>query len=385
MLAMARRRAFASSSGSPLLASWDFTSATLGAMTSATFSSTFSGLVFSRASVATVQTAADTIDATPGVDDARFGSLGTAWGRGLVIEEARTNDATYARGFDSFASPGSGAVLTNDYANGPDGQAHATRAEANLGEYSKYDVLSSAARYGTIWLRATSGTSGYRVQMGLTDMTGTAGTTWQRIGMYEASSLDYTPVDTVQAGDGPPLDLLMDFLQAEVGPFPTEAIITSGSPATRSPDLLVATSGASLIDVGRISFYVKFVAKAASVDYPAAQVFWTPSALQYMQIGTGLVTVAGPSASWTSGVSMSWNAYDVVELFVDSGNTLIVPSAKYRVNGGTAISLGSGGTPLGAFSASGAMDLMHYGSANQLNGWLQTMSFYKSGSKPAWV
>lgn len=379
---------------SPLLLSYDFTGATLGNL--GTLSSSYAGLNLTRASAATVQTSASALDSTPSTDQARIGSTGAAWGRGLVIEESRTNYATGARTIPTnWPIAGSGVTYTASQSS-PDGTSNAVRVQlSGSGTFSNYQATGATAGVATFyseWARGTSTSQSHNLIMGNGGSASNAfvvntSTTWQRFtsNAYAANnpSQAIIPVDAEYNSIGA-VDVVLDFCQVELGSFPTEAIVTAGATATRAGDRVFVTSAATMIDTNRMGLAFRFIAKGTPAQYSANAFIWYIDASNNAWIDTSQkVNVKLGGTTVTSASAISWAAGDVVDLWVacGAGSNAVV---EYRVNSGattTLLNTALAGNPSGA----GNIDIFCSGTSNQLSAWLQSVSAYKTGQQPSWV
>lgn len=376
--------------GGPLSAttfSADFTAATLGAMANATFAAAY-GLAFARASAATVQTGAATVDSTPTTDVPRIGSVGAAWGRGLVLEESRTNLITNSRAAHLAATAGSLVSYTNAAFTGPDGTPTiADRVQVTSGGFSNYATVGTVSGVGSEWVVQGSAGTTYDLNVfnaGNSATGGSATASWQRVSIFTVNATGFVPADgranVIAAGNR---DNGIDFMQFEAGNFATEAIVTAGASATRAGEHLSKASSASLVDAGRVGMYAKVIPKGALSGSAAAAYLWYVDASNYARIETtGNVTVTiGGTTQALSSSPVTWSAQDTIELWVEAGGGSLSTIAKYRANGGAATTIGTT-TPLGSVSPGGGMDLLCSGTSGQLTSWVQQIVFYKSGQRP---
>jgi hypothetical protein len=381
------------------LLAYGFTGAALG--NAGTLSSTFTGLNLTRASAATVQTSASTVDSTPTTDQARIGSQGAAWGQGLVIEEARTNLEPHARSMTSDTTSGA-PTITEGAATGPDGTAAiGTRVQASSGAPWVLRGITQPAGFCTAssWIRATSGTTSMQFVMGGTPNTGAlgltaAGTTWARLSksltnnnaltnFIRPDTRDWTASGGVVAAA---TDGIWDLKQFEAGQWPSEAIVTTGASATRAGERLWITSAATVIDTNRMGLAFTFVGKGtpAQISTGAVVYLWWIDAsnnafidtAQKLNVQLGGVTV-------TSVVAIAWAAGDIVDVWVacGAGSNAVV---EYRTNGGAKtvlLNTALAGNPSGAST----IDILCSGTSNQLSCWLQSLTAYKKGQQPAWA
>ncbi len=378
----------------------DFTGITPGALATLP-----AGLFLSRASSATVQTSAVSL-VTSGIgnDVPRVGDDGTH--AGLVIEETRTNLIPNGRDLTAGSwTAGSGVTTTADAATGPDGTASiADRSEVSSGGFSNYDpqVGAGAGTY-TMSQWHQRGSANALAQLALmVDSTasfkalgGLAPAYWQRVAVtmthtsgdvysVPAIGMDGTAGGGIAAG---PRDVITDLVQLEVGKFATEAIVTSGGTATRSGERLYLSDVAVLLDAGRLSLEMALQPKGSGTQYATNPYVWYIDASNYALIDATTqklsLSIGGTAYEFTT--AMSWAAGDTVELWLEGGGGLVVSRCQYRVNGGTAVDLGSSGSAQGTIAGGVAIDLLAKAGSAQWSAWLRRVRAWRSGRRPAWV
>jgi hypothetical protein len=213
-------------------------------------------ITFTRASTATY-VGANGLIKTAGEDEARFDhDPATGESLGLLIEESRTNLITQSGDISQFsqATPNN-QTLTANAAVAPDGTTTATRYTTNTstgnnlqwiykqfsGSYSNVTVTGSFWARGdatkTLTAHITDGIAG-------TSYNYTVTTEWQRFTFTKtqntgAAVAGLYPVFISNEPAG--LNIYLWGAQLEVGSFPTSYIPTSGSTATRSPDIASIT------------------------------------------------------------------------------------------------------------------------------------------------
>jgi hypothetical protein len=339
---------------------WDFTQQSAGALVLPT------GLSFARASSGhSVQTGTNALlvgGAIASNDVARIGRLLDAHSYGILIEPARTNLLLNNRD-QSAAGWAAGFQNTQTYnaAAGPDGSVVATRNATLSGGYSRYQVLSLTVGQtyaASAWIRAESGTSEYRV--GLIKDSGswtyaggpgqTVDTSWARKSLVRVIptggatnvffSFDGVARVTPSSVAAQAADLYSDMGQVELGKYPTSAIITTGSTATRAAERLTidSTRATQATVNGRLGFYVRFRAIAALTEMDGSTegeilfgvgstcYVWISPTSRYILLGDG-----GSKYSQTANSVISWARGDLVEMAMELGNG--VSAFRWRING----------------------------------------------------
>lgn len=360
------------------------------------------GLTLTRASSATVQTSASTL-VTSGiaVDDPRFGSNGTA--SGLVIEEGRTNSAKDCQDRSTVSWNAGTGTPTYNYATGPDGLVLSDRdvcASAAFGRYQTVAVAASTVYAVSQWARrgviGVAGSNG----LSLSDATNTGSLesaladAWGRVSTQfttaaAATALTYAPVEgrAVYGLTAQARDTVTDLVQVEAGRFPTEAIITAGATATRSPERLALASSSSVVIGGRLCLEICVTAKMASTDYTGTQAYlWSIDGNNqcYVDKATGKLFVLCNGASFSTPTNPTWNAGDSVCFWVEAGGGALQTVVKYRVNGGATVTLGTSGSPQAKLST-GPLELANYITGRQFSGWFQYFRAWAPGRRPAWA
>lgn len=349
------------------------------------------GLSFSRASTATVQTSASTILVTGITTDvARIGDDG-ANHKGLVIEEARTNNAQYAQLVGNPVST-TGTPTISDI-TGPDGatsgrQIQDTGASAFQFQYFNPTNFSNGTSVvGSCWGKLIAGTQGTVQENGDSADLVITSANWARVvnsgtaNAISPFSMNFVPTNLVAASVG---TCAFYGAQYEAGKFVTELILTSGAAATRAGERLWLTDKSTAIISGQLSMEVAYFPKGAHNAYAAQQNIFFIDANNQAFINNGTVTVVVGGVSLASSNSYTFNAGDNVELWIRAGND--VPQASMRVNGGTPTVFTFTQTQQAALStATGTMDLLCSGTTNQLTSRVRAIRFYGRGVKPGWA
>jgi hypothetical protein len=176
--------------------------------------------------------------------------------------------------------------------------------------------------------------------------------------------------------------------QVENGLFATEEITTTNGNVTRPGERLFFPYGSALVDTGRLGMYAKFVPKAGRSAYSAPLPIWTVDANDYARIdnATGNLTVTiGGVAQTLSTSPVTWNAQDVVELWLEAGGGAGAGGtrASYRLNGGAVTVIGTNTTTQGTLYPPGAIDILCSGTTSEVSSWIQDVSFWRRGQRPA--
>ena len=335
---------------------WDFTQQSPGALVLPT------GLTFARASSGhTVQTGTSTI-VTSGItsnDIGRIGRLSDSHSRGLFIEPARTNFYGRSRSAN-LASGTTGAACTYTTGRtGPDGTANAIRGQVASGAYSRFEAIGPITGNHVLsaWAAQGLGSGARQVVGAYTGTTGaatggTASAAWNRVASsafsYPAGQTAYVnPWDgranaTLGSSAGA-RDCDLDFVQFEAGKYPTSAIITTGSTATRAAERLTidSTRATQATVNGRLGFYVRFRAIGGLTEMDATtegQILfgvgttcsvWISAASRYIIIEDA----TGSKWSQTANSVITWARGDLVEMVMELGNG--VSNFRWRINGGS--------------------------------------------------
>lgn len=364
------------------------------------------GLTLTRASSATVQTSASTVVTSGiGVDDPRVGDAG--YGRGLVIEEARTNSC-------DTSNPSSWGVsfATQSNVTGPDGATSASRLNdtdaVNTGFAAKTISYTAATQYiASCWMlpEASSpanstfsfNTNDNGPSVSVTRPTGLGA--WARYvgatyvsGAGPSSNFSIVPAYAAAAHTGA---CSFALFQRENGKFSTEAIVTAGAAATRNADRVVVDA-TRLIRSGRIRVSLRVALKGSiggSNDYSADPYLWRYDASNYATIDrtTGAVTVVIAGGSYTTASGLTASAGNVIDYWIEAGGgsaSTVVQARKSTDNGvtfGAVTTLGTGAAQ-GTHPSATSMDLLsNAGSSGHLSAWVHRVTAYGAGRRPAWV
>jgi len=382
-----------------LIARFDFTTLTPGAVATLP-----GGLLLTRASSATVQTATDTV-VTSGIgnDVARAGRRVTADLVGLLLEEARTNSHPWSRAPNNAGlSAGSGDTYPLTGQPSPDGTNNAVEVVVTSGNLSKFALtlgIGAVSRVGSLWVIKGPGSGLYQASNFVGGSTaqgsavfGTAGATWSRaitpsflftagqnVGLItnDGRAVTYTGGENVARAR----DAEFDLIQWETGKFATEVQVTAGAAATRAGERLRYPTASQLVSHGRIAMATSVRPKGAVTDYSSNMRLFTDAndATTYAEISctTGQVIVSIGGSTYTTPAAMSWSPYDSVNIWVEAGGGVQHTLVTYQVNGAPTVLLGESGTAQGNIPATGALDLLCSGTAQQFSSWITALEFYR--------
>jgi hypothetical protein len=183
-------------------------------------------------------------------------------------------------------------------------------------------------------------------------------------------------------------DMLLDLVQTEAGKFPTSVILTTGATATRVSDRLVLTNGhARWTSGGRNGVEMRFVSKYARTDLAGNVYLWrtTTGTTDYAILAAtgGMLLTVGGTAIASTGGTLSFNRGDVVDIYTEQGNG--APYARARVNGGAPVAFTFGSSHALSLPTSGDVNVMHHAGASNNTCWLQRISAFAPGKRPAWA
>jgi hypothetical protein len=267
----------------------------------------------------------------------------------------RTNIVTQSRTPQSLG-PGSWVSTTTGQSDAAGGTSavRVTTASGGTGKYQAPATLRSGAFTASQWVRQGAGSGSYQLVHGnatVSAVGGTAPVAWTRTSClytFAAEAAAFLPGDGrnfvssggVAAGAR---DFVLDFMQQEAGRYPTSAIVTSGSEATRAAERLTIDSTRAIQATvnGRLGFYVRFRAIAALTSMNSSaegQIFcdaggsptfgaWIDASSRYIYLNTG------SKWSQTANSVISWAPGDLVEMVMELGNG--VSNFRWRINGGS--------------------------------------------------
>jgi hypothetical protein len=360
------------------------------------------GLSFARAdssTCATVQTGTSTVSSTIAANLARGGRALDADPIALVIEPARTNVAINSHQ-GSLSGWNAGTATRTTGQTGPDGSSNAVRFTATSGQFSHFLQPSGSNGSYTFseWvIQATGGALSQFVGgvNGISSPTldqvavSTVGATWQRVSAtpvhsHSTSVLVIVPADGRNWSTSPPSgigagarDVIVDYVQAEIGLWASEGIVSGASATTRAGDRLYHATGTVIVPHGRIAMHFVTQFKHSPANADAAFRLFTDhgDATTYAEVSTGGVLTLSIGGVTNTTAAMSWAAGDVVEMWVSTGGgrgTVV----QYAVNGGAVTTLTITGSSLGTWTPAGAIDLFcDASSAKQPGMRLRSLSF----------
>lgn len=224
---------------------------------------TATGGSFTRASTATYYDSTGTLQtAASGAPRFDYDPV-THVAKGLLLEESRTNSATYSESIGAWSKliSGSGSlpIVTTNYGIAPDGANTAERVQFNRGAgnaTTDYSLVSIGATFGSasvtsksLWIKSNTGltqTVVFYDAQGNIGATFAATTDWTRITLGpNNSATTATIVIGTRGGTGfyftggdQSLDILIWGGQIEVGSFVTSYIPTTTTAVTRARDIL---------------------------------------------------------------------------------------------------------------------------------------------------
>lgn len=369
------------------------------------------GLTLTRASAATVQTSPSTIVTSGiGVDDPRVGDAG--YGRGLVIEESRTNLLAQSRDVSdtgTYAGAGAGVTYSVGYTNGPDAQAAADRVQlaTPATDFSRYWVSSASPTAGkwtaSRWDRAPTGTptgtqmrfyqsgggeTAARGNAALSNVWGRRAVTITAVGtnvliLIPEDSRDLTAFGGIAAGAR---DSVIDLSQVEYGAFATSAIITTGAPATRAGDKL-SVDPARLVSSGRFGIELALLPGGGQSDYAGNRLLCQLSTADYVYYDPSArrISIASAGGSYTAPTQLTFAAGQPISVFVESGGGALKSRVAVSI-GGVVTVLGVSAAPMNTtlFPVPGAI-LANTSGANQFTAALQRVRAYAPDRRPAWA
>lgn len=357
------RTAFASLALGDYVAQGDFSAQAVGT------ASDLYGWTFSRASGAsTYSTLAGTVVLGIAVDAGRIAaqSAGLA---GLLIEPSRTNYVLKASDLTGSGwTAGTAATETANATTAPDGTVTAHRSAGASGTFGKYWSKAVASAVNSRWVSSLwiKDNGGGRPSLVSAIFAQTATiypapvASWKRHTHRSAANdsgiagSNYIFCDGrnclgIGGGAAAAFDVYRWGHQAEIGPYATSLIATTGASATRAADRLSRSTTSALTAGRKLRIYSRFTALAAETDYsePGATAerflvqdttgfykIWAESGKIYAQAYADDVSTF--ASVYTTSGSLSWAAGDLVELWVSMGGG-VSPVIEWRINGGAIV------------------------------------------------
>jgi hypothetical protein len=371
----------------------------LGGDTSATAFENLTGLRLTRAVTTgsvTVQTSSSGICSNIPTNGARFGKANNTWDTGLVIEEQRLN---IARSNPINWTGLSGVTRTSIL--GPDGLQNACQIidpdNALNNIFTAVGGHTTGSRMcSTIWVQNVSNT-GVGAIVATTNNPGfdfgapgrlTNWTPTTSSGIPTVASTTYQIFPSITANDISTINV--NFINIELGSFPTEVIGNTGLPSIRPTDILFRPSGQNLINsTGQLRIEFSFRPKGNIFNVGgglSGSLLSDNSNLHvyYTQPSSGSTSVILNGITSSFPVSMSFSANDLVDTFFVIGNGK--PSGYYRLNNGATVNMGTGSLSQTSITGiTSSLYLMSNSGSNAVSSWFYKVNCYRDMLSPSWV
>jgi hypothetical protein len=199
-------------------------------------------------------------------------------------------------------------------------------------------------------------------------------------------AVNYQYFEGIGAGPGAniAIDQVVDFPQAEIGNFATEAIVSGATGATRAGDVLQIVNGAAALEQGGLALYARMFPKGEATGYTAPVYLFYVDAADYATFNPATqsvtVVIGGQSVSSAAGATYSdgtriplFHAGQLVEWLVDAGAG--AARVQVRVDHGPVVPLLN--TPLaGALAPTGAIDVLSAAGGGQFSCWLEDVAAF---------
>ena len=300
---------------------------------------------------------------------------------GLLIEEQRTNLATYAEDFADASWTKTNATITANTVVAPDGTltGDTITATANGADIRKAPSTTNVTHINSIWIKRRKGTGAVAIRnpqgQSSLDITSSLTTQWQRF-----SSLATLPfggplafVGVVVSVSGDEVDVWG--AQCEIGSFSTSYIPTVASQVTRSADAvsMTGTNFSSWYRQDEGSFYLNGSASNIAEGRFIEIINASGSPSNYMYLSSKVLEHFVVVSS------------GVIQVNIDAGtivaNTPVQTIAAYQVNN-FAVCLDNGAVGLDTFGVlpSDTMNIMRIGfsgfGGRTINGTIKKLTYF---------
>ena len=386
----------------------DFTGRSAGYSTTAP-----SGFAYAQAaSISSVQTGTSTLVTIPSTADVvRIGRLDDAWELGLVHEPPRINYLAWSYDFSQQGSPGkwidspsSVSITRTAGKTDPSGGSLATRVQIaaathQLGENSALAMPGETAATASVWIRnGTPNVNFYRSLGGRIGSTASAGASWSRVSISgaiagaETTALvpvdgrDWSAIGGLTAGTR---DVEIFGAQREGGTYPTSLIPSNGAQTARAGGNARVLAARWMPHASkRLSLEIRFHALASRAELEGMPYLWHTfdNASAFFTPSTGVLTIRDTSGATNTCTLPAWSRYDLVELWISYGGGAATV-VKYRLNGGSVVTLVVLGSALASVVTATSRDLYVMNANNAPSGHVSSIVHrirgYSDGCVPA--
>lgn len=363
---------------------------------------TAAGATLTRASVATVQTAASSMVASGiGVNDPRVGDDGG--GQGLVLECARTPLLPQIETDFAWNAMFGGMTDDGKISLGPDSATLSRQLSAlacpNPGDFSCTinGIPAAAVPYtASAWYQAVAG--GALSYLAFVEQGGALytsapcalGAQWARYSAEHVGTAAnwFVEIGTDRnLGQGATDALTMNVarVQLEQGSYATE-----WTDVPRSGDLYVFDTTTAVTDSGRLGLEQVFRPKFGSADMANGDtvMVWHIDAANQCYVtkvaGSVFMHCMVGGVDRASGVAMSWSAGDTLDVWTGAGGGAINTKLSYRVNAGAGVAL-LDAAPQAAIAGGVPLNILHSTENDTFTNRLQQSIFYRATGAPAWT